>query len=504
MTAQHSAISWKDYAPVLLVAIACVGIFYGAPIVSRYEPDYLPGYLIQIPALLILYGYWKVFNLPSFSIEKRGIFLLSFIVPLANTFIPKVARKILMDQHILLEIGRPSILLLIALSAYSYRRGRSSSVPSILQWSFWLGLAGCFLATAFSAYPTWALGFGFFEFGCFWLVLYVMAEQNRNTLGHSIALYLMGVILVAIAQTFAILAGNSAPGVLGIPLFADEFLDVKKLLPLMIAAGGNGYGNTDNFASLWCMAVPLLGGLAYVVPKWKGAVWIGFAILLYAGLLIYSRSATAVVFVALAGVWVYRFWVWRSASAGLLVSMAFLAAIHTASPDIVRYYVGGIQSFAVSMLTPSNTEDAGKSIRNATSLVPHEEVLSGDISGLDRAEAWRRGWKIGSENWLTGVGFGIYSRVEPTFTAPHSMALERFAEGGVLSFVSWTLIALYPVARLLAMLMRKDTDMLAVACLAGVAAFFLKGAVFGATFAINGLIVWGFGAALSIAAAIQR
>ncbi|NJO35897.1 MAG: hypothetical protein HC869_25255 [Rhodospirillales bacterium] len=104
-------------------------------------------------------------------------------------------------------------------------------------------------------------------------------------------------------------------------------------------------------------------------------------------------------------------------------------------------------------------------------------------------------------HWLTGIGFGVYSVVEQEHTAPHSMTLLRFSEGGILSLMSFILLCTYGFLRFFQL--RKTKDMLVAASLASLCAFFMKAAIFGGSFSINGQIVWGFGVALLLSIAIR-
>ncbi|NJO33948.1 MAG: hypothetical protein HC869_13215 [Rhodospirillales bacterium] len=108
--------------PRLWTTVAVLTVAAGAPRVLAHFPDYLPGHLIQIPAIVIAYFYFHRFKLMETYRRwtERALLVLSFATPLQNTFVVKAYRKALLDQHILLEIFRPDILVLIGLVICSH------------------------------------------------------------------------------------------------------------------------------------------------------------------------------------------------------------------------------------------------------------------------------------------------------------------------------------------------------------------------------------------------
>ena len=473
----------------LWTTLALALLTTGTPLVNLYFPDYLPGYLIQIPAIALLYFYFNHFQLiDTYKLwTERLLLFLAFATPLQNTFLIKAYRKAFLDEHILLEILRPDILVLIGLAICIARGRKTVHLPSILMASFLTGLIGWITASMFSEHPSVSLGSGFFEFLSVWATLYIVLAiaPDRQFVTHATILFCLGAGLAALAQTIAIWPGIPTNTVFGFPAFADEFLRIKKNVQLMIKAGGNGYGNTDNFASLWVLVVPLVAGLSYLTQR-SWITWTGLLLFCYAGLLIYSRSSIGAVILGLGCLWLYRLIVYRSISLILLVLIAGFLLIHL-DPEIIRYYSNGIRSLIQSFLPhPAGDGSWPEWMRTQKDTI--------DASGTARAEAWRRGFEIAIANWKTGIGFGVYPIADPEYTAPHSMALLRFAEGGVLSLLSFLLFCIYAPIRLIEL--RGSKDILSAASLISISAFLLKAAVFGGSFSINGQIVWGFGVAL--------
>jgi hypothetical protein len=482
-----------------ILAAVVLALLAGVPFVHSRFPEYLPSYLIQIPALLFAYGYAVRYDLLAYRWPERLALLIAFLVPLENTFALKVFRKAALDGHIALEIFRPSNMLLVGVAIYLAWSGRRVRLPELLKWSLIAGAAGWLVATMFAKDAFLSFGTGLFEFLAFWTALYVLLAiaPDRRFLAYAVTLFVASFALVALAQSAAIWLELPEETIFAVPVFADDFLTVKKHLPLMIKAGSNGYGNTDNFASLWVFVVPLLAGLAYC-DRWKWAAWAVFAVLIYAGLLVYPRSAIGAVLVALAGLWVYRLHVFRPVGFGLIIAAVVILAIH-ANPEIGRYYVDGARSLIASLTSENASSRSVGTTPTKKAEQKSDNASRDDASGIARAEAWRRGVSISKENWKTGIGYGNYRTVDSEFTAPHNMVLLRSAEGGILSAISLLLLALYAPLRLTGALLRRDQDMFAVACLVAVSAFFLKALIFGATFAINGMIPWAFGVALLLA-----
>ena len=450
-----------------------------AAVEARF-PEYIAGYLIQIPALVLGYFYATKFDLlnryPRW--QQRVLLLISFAIPLQNTFVLKAARKYLMDGNVALEAFRPAVFILLVVTAASLANNDKLRLPKLIVASFVTGLFGWLLSSSASDYPGVSLGTGLFEFLCPFAAVYALSVNalDRAFLLHCLKLFIISFALVALAQASVILATDCSDAVLGLPLLADEFLELKKSLPLMQVAGANAYGNTDNFVSLWVLIIPLTAGLYY---RRKSALWaIALFALLYLGLLVYSRSGILAVTCGLTGIVVHRAVAFRAFSALPAAALAALLLIHVPSGG-AKYFVDGIYSFITTLQYPT------------------KEIHSYDASGVDRMEAMRRGVAIASEHPITGVGYGVYPIVEPELTAPHNMLLLRFAEGGIFSAVSLLLLASFAIASAWRQFFSRD--IVAMTAAIGLGCFLLKGMIFGATFSIGGQISWGFGVAILIA-----
>jgi hypothetical protein len=520
----------------IIVLLASIAIAAGAPIVLDRFPEYIVGYLIQIPAMLAAYIYATHFRL----LEKysawslRGLLLLSFAIPLQNTFILKAFRKALLDRYVGLEIFRPEVLLLIAIAVWTACVCRKSAkLHPLIIGSFAIGLTGWLFTSSVSDHPALSFATGFFEILCPFIVIYVYVANtpNREFLRHCVQLFMLGCAFVATSQITAALGMLWIHDRPFLPLTAQDFLGMKMNMLLMEITGNNAYGNSDNFVSVWILLVPLFAGLYYSrdIRGWRA---VGLIIILYAGLLVYSRSGLLVVCLGLLAIVAYRWLALRKFSTLVAAMVAGLILIHLPG-DSFAYWREGVGRFLlpqthVAAALPhvadalphvtdaprlpggggSKTEPTKRGAaaeKNAT----NDDALGRDplrigrwahgdeLSGDERSIAWRTGWKIGKDNWLTGIGFGSYIFADPQLTAPHSLFLLRLAEGGILSAVSFLLLILY-VLWCSFRLPREPPNMLTAACLIGALCYLLKATVFGATFALGGMIVWGFGFAISI------
>lgn len=486
---------------LILLVLVCAALAAAAPVVHSRFPDYLPDYLIQIPAIAAGFAYTARYRLLDAyrSWMLRGILLLSFVVPLQNTFLLKAARKYLLDDHLVFEIFRPVIILLIALTIATLAKRRKTDAHPMVVASFGVGVVGWVIATLASQHPALSIANGFFEFLCPFLAVYVLAANvpDREFIPHCVRLFVAGFLLVTISQTAGALGSMwSADNVLAIPAFADEFLEVKKNLPLMQAIGGNGYGNTDNYISLWSLIVPLAAGLYYAH---RSAWWVVvLSLLLYFGLIVYSRAGLLAIMAGLISIVAHRAVILRKPSVMILTVLALIVAIHAPSSSI-KYMSDGIESFVASLkyaVQGTSHED----IREIESRSPRNS----DASGVDRMVAMQRGVEIVARHPTAGIGYGVYAITDKELTAPHSMLILRFAEGGFLSGASFLLLAAFPVAAGINLARNKSSDPFKIACAAALGSFMLKAAVFGATFSVGGQIAWGYAAALMIVALDQR
>ncbi|NJO33947.1 MAG: hypothetical protein HC869_13210, partial [Rhodospirillales bacterium] len=223
-----------------------------------------------------------------------------------------------------------------------------------------------------------------FEFLGMWVVLYVflIIAPDRRFMVHAAVLFCLAAGLTALAQTAAIWPELLPNTMLGIPFFADEFLEIKKNLQLMIKAGGNGYGNTDNFASLLILVIPIVAGLCYLGRRFW-VMWGVLAFLCYAGLLVYSRSSIIAIILAIGCLWLYRLLVHRSMSAGLINFIAIFIFIH-ANPEMMRYHRDGLASFVQGAFPPSREASHPPGSNYPESATADKAGIDWDASGTHR------------------------------------------------------------------------------------------------------------------------
>jgi len=538
----------------LLVGLVVLALILAFPFIYPRFPTYASGYLIQIPAVGIGYWYFQRFRIFSLYTDRRcrGLLLLSFIIPLQNTFWLKAFRKFFLDSNLLLELLRPEILLFIAVAIGAALAPRNKEayarIPGILKLSFFLGLAAWVISTAASANPLLSFSTGIFEFIIPFVSLYVFAAvaPDRTFMKHAIALFIISYALVSVALISATLINiNSmsmeAPQpVLGLPLFAIDFLNIKRDIKFTALIGGNAYENPDFFISLWVMIVPFLVVFYYASSR-KWAVLLALLIIFYAGFFEYSRAGIVVVMIALLFViglrlFLFRHWSWLPA---LLV--LFVGLIHI-DETVGGYFSNGLseflapqyakQSLPIERQAKSGTEkpsedqqalpikrqaksDTEKQIvdqqaaRKANEqaelrdkpLDTEVDKSQGDYSGSLRSLAWKKSITVGMQNFWTGIGYGSY----PTYidaTPPHSLLLYRFAEGGILGLASILMLAVYAPWWIVVSLHRRDKDMFLYATTLGLSCFMLKALPFSSSFALVGIIVWGFGFAMMLASII--
>ncbi|PSM18208.1 hypothetical protein [Nitratireductor sp. StC3] len=498
----------------LSVGLVVVTVLALTPLVGSRFPDYMAGHLVQVVAILVGYVYFASQRLFDHyrGWPERVLLILAFAIPLQNTFAIKAARKAFLSEHILLEILRPDILALCSVGVYLFFSLRPIRVQSMtLVAAAILAVLGWIFATATAHHSFFlSLGHGFFETMIFWIAFVVLCAvaPDRAFYRHCGVLFCLGFALVAGAQSYVII--ERLPDylvetlVFPIPVFASEFLEAKKSIELMKAAGGNGYGNTDNFASLWALvAVAAAGGAYFVRPRW--AVWAMFAFIAYAGLLVYPRSALATVLIGLAGLWVYRAWIHRSYSVGLIIAIAAITVSHS-DPEAARYLLDGALSLLHKVVAAlsSGSESGGAGGGGGGFFFEWLDKRlkspgGGDLSGFARADAWAAAIAVIKEHWAAGVGFGVYRSIVPEYTATHSFLLQRWAEGGVLSFLSVLILTLYAFIASFVLLVRREADMMRATAIIAASAFLLKASLFGASLAVMGLTPWAFGLALCFA-----
>ncbi|WP_398470606.1 O-antigen ligase family protein [Tardiphaga sp.] len=465
------------------------------------------------------------------ELPNRILLGLSFIVPVQPLlqFGPITELKTYRVVELIILI----MLIVAALTK------QSPHIPKTIRVSFWIGLFGWALATAFSNYPLRSLDVGALEFFIPFCVLYLFLAYapDRQFMVKAGALFVLGVLLVSAYQAFEII---SAYGSFLVFPSAGNFLLYKAALPVLLPSGvRHGYGNIDNYASLWALLIPLLAGSILFVRK-RYVAGIALATLLYLGLFTYSRGALLSVMAALLTLLYFHLSVKRKISRSILSILALLGLIHMDS-SILSYFASGVSTFsrevqieaqrkqpqdksastgaattptgdtdAQRLKTPSNDVDIGSApilsapATQTTPLPGAESASDLDVStveqsGEDRAESWRTGLTIAKDHWLSGVGYGVYPIIEPKFTAPHTMLLMRFAESGVFGLLSFLILALYSPYRLV---QDRSLGMFEITCLVAISAFMVKAAIFGASFSVSSNIVWGFGCMMLMAASL--
>lgn len=489
--------------PFILMTLGCLAIAAGAPVVHQVFPDYLPGYLIQILAIIVGFYYARSFSLANLYPQwnLRALLLLAYVVPLQNTFVPKALRKYIADGNPLLEITRPAIILLFGILVCTIWHRKTARPPLLIAASFIAGLLSWTISTANSDYVHVSLATGIFEFLCPFVALYVLSANSpdKSFLYHCLRLFVISFSLVALAQSFSILSAGCCDSLVGLPSLLDEFFELKRNVPLMTIAGGNGYGNPDNFVSLWVLIVPLCVGLYYYD---RSRIWIAASLfVIYAGLLVYSRAGLLVILIGLIAIVLHRLIAQRTFSALPAGVVAFILA--SSAPQSSLAYIGdGVTSFINSAMYAVSSR--GNAELRERLLKQERKKKDFDASGADRMEAIRRGLNIAIENSVTGTGYGTYPIIEPELTSPHNMFLQRFAEGGALGALSLLLMALYSVLAGATLILKRSTDIVAATCSIALTCFMMKAFVFGASFAIGGQIAWGFGVALTLAVLINR
>ncbi|UPT85170.1 O-antigen ligase family protein [Bradyrhizobium barranii subsp. apii] len=292
-------------------------------------------------------------------------------------------------------------------------------------------------------------------------------------------LFCLGFAVVALSQSAAILTVNCCA------LTAEGFLMDKMNLDLMRVAGGNGYGNSVNFIAGWVAILPLAAGALYISKDFAKAKIALLFFLCYAGLLVYSRAGLILALIGLPAAAVILSIAKGNVRWAVPAVVAFIIAVHLPSGGW-NYYASGVGSFfganAGEIDKPTSGDRLNKSLQ--------------DQSGADRAAAVRTGIAIAKANWLTGIGTGIYARIEPEFTSPHSMLILRLAENGLLGLIS--ILILFAFAPIAVMRQWHRRDPLALSAAISATCFAVYAAAFGAAFSDGGLIPWGMGFGLAL------
>jgi hypothetical protein len=363
--------------------------------------------------------------------------------------------------------------------------------PLLIRLSFWIGLAGWMVSTAFSPDLKRSIDVGTLEFLIFYVVLYLAAVHLRGQRDQVIAaiLFAAGAAVIAITQTVSIVLAvqekyNAMSVPISLPFSASDFIRYKGSVPQVFPAGvTNSYGNIDNYASLCALLLPWLLGLFYV-SRHRWLVLILFLVHAYAGLVVYSRGTVLAFVAAVCALWIFRFRACGRLSPAICAVLFGTAMLH-ADHKVISSFSNGITSFT--------GEITGR---------PVAVENKSDKSPAERAQALSVGVSTGFKSSMMGVGYGAYPMLDSIYTAPHSLAVLRFAEGGLLSLIAFAMLAMYAPWRLLQVLKRREKNMLEAACLCAASAFFAKAIIFGASFSVSSNFVWGFGLALCIAGSL--
>lgn len=466
---------------VKLAVVAAIAIAVSAPFVAAEFPDYLPSHLAQIAAIFTGVAYFRQYDLwGTYPAAAQRLLLVSaYIAPLANLFFPKILRKGILGFHPALELLRPEIVILLV--AVAITRPRTAAPRSLLAAGI-ITAASVAISSAASIDPTYALACGFFEGILPFLVIFAFMDQasDRRFMWHALTLFMLAFTIVAIAQTAFVWWNDCCS------ITSGGFLDGKMNLPLMVAAGGNGYGNTGNFVALAVLILPFAAGSIFGCDWLRRIRALTVAIIIYALLIVYSRAGMIVATLSLIAVFIAFYRSTPRWGKYALLGIGAAALLTHVPTGGLAYFQSGVSSFVTSD-NKAPPPDA-KAATVLQSKLP-------DASGEARSEAIHRGLSIGAQHWLAGVGYGMYSRYDPELTAPHSMAVLRFAEGGALGLVGF--IALILAVALSALRARFD-DLDAV-CLISLASFFVYAVLFGAAFSLAGLVPWGTGTAIMVA-----
>lgn len=466
----------------VLLALASGTIFVG-----RNFPDYLPGYLIQIPAVLVGFCFFSQHRITTYDRTQRLTLLLVFLAPLENTFLLKAFRKAFLDQHLLLELLRPSNILLAFLVAYILFTGRrASSIPTLIKTSFFLGAAGWILSIFASFDALQSIATGYFQFltPFMALFLFLSVTDKQTFVLDAITIFVASCTLVSISLIGAALFLDQTPYAPTLfPFLSEHFGSIKRDIPFLMRIGGNGYENPDFYISLWVMLIPFLAG-AYYASR-KPQTILALSILLYAGFLQYSRAGIATVVVALIALVIIRLivereWSWLPT---ILIGVILFSNFDS---NALFYFASGLETMLANIFPGMFT----------TNLMPYWHTSIPDQSGYERIMAWRLSFKIFASHWVTGIGFGTYPSYVSS-TPPHSLLLYRLAEGGILSGISVLLLAIFGPLQLIKATYRRDPNCsLTIAAALALSSYMLKAFLFDASFALMGITVWGICAAL--------
>ncbi|MBI5321088.1 hypothetical protein [Bradyrhizobium sp.] len=403
-------------------------------------------------------------------------------------------------------------VIIILMGAMSFAIHGMVRVPLLIRLSFWVSLAGWMVSTGFSPYIKQSIDVGTLEILVFYAVSYLATVHLRGQrdLVAASTLFAAGAAVIAVVQTVAIVQSVQAKfqalsSPLPLPVLASEFLRYKAAVPQLFPAGvPNSYGNIDNYASLCALLLPWLVGLLYV-SRQRWLILGLFLIHAYAGLVVYSRGVVLVFVAAVCALWIFRFRAYGRLSPAICAVLVGTVFLH-ADFKMVSTFVGGVTSFVSAMgARPTASEAPSVRIEKAEEYEENEKYEKHekyDKSPAERAQALSTGISIGLMSSMMGVGFGTYPTIDTALTSPHSLAVLRFAEGGLLGLIGFAMLAVYAPFRLLQVLKLREKHMLVATCLCAISAFMAKAVIFGANFSVSSNFVWGFGVALCLAGSL--
>jgi hypothetical protein len=349
---------------------------------------------------------------------------------------------------------------------------------------------GWILSTAVSANASFSVATGFFEFFIPFAVIYafVRTAPDRRFMAHSIWLLSAGFGLVSLSLIAAGLVASPHVGdSASIPLFAVDFQILKRNLHYLTEVGGNAYENPDFYISLWVLLLPALLLLVYQTRHGVAGIFL-LSLIFYAGFFQYSRAGIIVITLAAVMTIVLRVVISKRWPLLPALLLALLTIAHLDVSTRAYFFNGGIQfEEGLQRLLLHSHRKLGLEMND-------------DQSGAERIESIGEGIAFGLKHFWTGIGYGMYKRVNPV--PPHSTLVYRFVETGILGALSFLLLALYVPFRLSVAFLRREKDMLLYACILATGWFMFKAIVFSASFSLVGIVVWGFAFGVLIAGTI--
>ncbi len=348
------ALTGSNLYDAIVLSIGLAGILALTPIVlTSYRAEF-PSFIIQTVLIVAFYLYVRTFRLLVHYKEwtQRLLLLISFTVPLEQTFFPHALAKLLwlIDPHLGLQLLRASNVLLLtvtvlALRGYGLSRALRS-IPFLIKASFAIGVAGFVLATVFSAYPLHSVAGGLLEFFPVYLVIFAVAAiaPDVRFVGHACSLFMLACLGVAATQIIALAPTLCCDHAFYLRATVPEFVAIRDQYDQMRAAEINSYGNRLHYASLVVLLIPFIVGYIYSHYGSKRAVF-ALLIFLYSFMLLYSRSGMVIIFAGLVFAFSFLIWKYRILSPILLGIITIIAAAHS-SRETFDYHVRGVSMLA--------------------------------------------------------------------------------------------------------------------------------------------------------------